>query len=527
MVTRFNVNDLRIPKPAVEEILRLVRGKGVRPGFDAYTGSSAIMSKLSLARSPDASSLAWKKFLASEVAVREAYRPFNFRYLHDDTFASIIDRARYHIRKALGRFSAKRMVNLSRFGPGAAIGMRSRDVTGPRKLGNLTVTKQLSGLASNIILAYFPSWAEYLSQGTNACPLLKVVEGSRVSFVPKNNEIDRTILVEPNINVFFQLGIGQMMRERVESYFRLDLADQTLNQRLAWKGSLDSSLFTLDLSSASDTIGCWLVEFLLPEDWNYWLRITRSDFCITPSGESMFLSKISSMGNGYTWDLETLIFHSLMVSVCELQGYNTFWCATFGDDMVGPSGAFESLCDVLTSCGFLVNPKKSFHKDFFRESCGADYCKGMDVRPIFLRKLEVWPDVVSFVNNLRSWPLASSSERILADQLEELLPKFLRRLSCPTQNEDGTPFVSQGALIRPFDVALPRAARLEPRYLGWEGWLFDHLVPVAKRVYDDTPLRLLHGLRCAGTLENEEYGNQIPVKEIDHYRVTRSLSRVW
>ncbi len=47
----------------------------------------------------------------------------------------------------------------------------------------------------------------------------------------------------------------------------------------------------------------------------------------------------------------------------------------------------------LQLCGFTVNSSKSFTDGPFRESCGHDYYKGIDIRPVYTKTMLTWRDV--------------------------------------------------------------------------------------------------------------------------------------
>jgi hypothetical protein len=54
---------------------------------------------------------------------------------------------------------------------------------------------------------------------------LELRNSSKVRVVPKNAKTDRTICIEPDLNIFVQLGIGAVIRERLKAY-GLDLNTQ-------------------------------------------------------------------------------------------------------------------------------------------------------------------------------------------------------------------------------------------------------------------------------------------------------------
>lgn len=181
----------------------------------------------------------------------------------------------------------------------------------------------------------------------------------------------------------------------------INLDDQTPNQRAALKGSSDGSLATIDLSSASDTVAKELVRLLLPEGWFNVLDLTRSKVGFLQDKWIRY-EKFSSMGNGYTFELESLIFWGLCIGVCTELDISTEEVLVYGDDIVVPVAAYGLLEEVLTFCGFTLNRAKSFASGPFRESCGKDYFNGTDVRPFFQKDIpnEI-QDLFALANGLR------------------------------------------------------------------------------------------------------------------------------
>jgi hypothetical protein len=57
----------------------------------------------------------------------------------------------------------------------------------------------------------------------------------------------------------------------------------------------------------------------------------------------------------------------------------------YGDDIIVPTATAVSVVGGLESFGLKVNIRKSFWTGEFRESCGGDYFRGLDVTPVYLR----------------------------------------------------------------------------------------------------------------------------------------------
>jgi hypothetical protein len=263
--------------------------------------------------------------------------------------------------------------------------------------------------------------------------LFRLVPGNQVTTVPKNAKTDRVIAIEPDLNMYLQKGLGGLIRRRLRSV-GIDLNDQSINQRLARKGSLDDSLATVDFSSASDTISIGIVEALLPRDWCCALKQVRSPVGTLPDGSIIQYEKFSSMGNGYTFELESLIFWALARSVCDLLGVKDI-VAVYGDDLIVSNSpqVEHALKWAFSRAGFTLNEKKSHWRGAFRESCGKHYFHGDDVTPFYIRKVlrTIW-DVYSLANNIRRWARLGygldSRVRPVHDLIVDVIPRSYRYL---------------------------------------------------------------------------------------------------
>lgn len=249
---------------------------------------------------------------------------------------------------------------------------------------------------------------------------LKIVPGNRITTVPKKTDIDRTIATEPDMNMSLQLAVGSYFRDQLLKA-GIDLNDQTRNQRLAKVGSIDGSLATIDLSSASDSISCQLVKELLPHDWYAMLDDIRSQVGELPSGDFITWEKFSSMGNGFTFELESMIFYALSRSVIKYenecstvkgdgnvdrikQSINRNSLSVYGDDIICPSTYADSIISILYDCGFKTNVDKTFVRGPFRESCGKHYHLGEDVTPFYVKSaIDTVTRVIWLLNRMRSW----------------------------------------------------------------------------------------------------------------------------
>jgi hypothetical protein len=204
-------------------------------------------------------------------------------------------------------------------------------------------------------------------------------------FVPKNAKIMRTCEQQPLLNMFIQRGQGKFIK-RLLLKKGCNLYDQSINKEMARISSITGENATVDLSAASDNIAFKLVALLLSPEWFEFLANWRTDkVYYPPRNEYIPLQKFSAMGNGYTFELESCIFYACAQLACELTGENPKSVSVYGDDIVLPVGAYDTLKSIFDLVGFSINDEKSFSTGPFRESCGGDYLFGIDVRPFYAK----------------------------------------------------------------------------------------------------------------------------------------------
>jgi len=404
-----------------------------------------------------------KKFLAAE----EVCRTFNhvsskdLAYLPEDWTLDAYSYARGFLEKVLGSELPPRehLTEWSRHGPGSNLDTIEGKVSAYDKYENwpYSCTKDAAPLARLSIMdderwlgalenSYRQKYGiepwRILDQDTFWSTVIKIVPGNRIAFVPKNSLTDRSIAIEPCMNLYLQLGVDGYIRRRLKRW-DIDLDNQYKNQELARLGSLtgDSpeSFVTLDLAAASDTVSLRVCELLLPSPWYRYLMLLRSP-CGSLDGDTIHYEKMSSMGNGFTFALESAIFASVIYGATRaVQGnFNKACFAVYGDDLIVQRRLAFVTIAMLNLCGFTINPDKSFLHGYFRESCGADWLKGAPVRPIFLTQtpstvFEVWNDFnrLQRLLYLRRYTFASESCSTIA----KWIPPSLLGIKGPISDE--------------------------------------------------------------------------------------------
>lgn len=375
-----------------------------------FAADYLIQSYLSKYADPDPSmteerrNAAIRKWLETEEHNRRTNHrlsmlPMGYNVLPRVTFKRFIGRARSYVRTILGPLHDD--VMLGGFSGGASTGHRRARAHPGFKF---TDKAEVSESAEHLI---DPLWrlAPFLRQHT-VFSRPKAVKGAVLFTVPKNSDIDRCACKEPEVNMYLQKGVGRHIRRRLRN-FGVNLNDQSVNSDLARLGSLSGDLATLDLSSASDTVSIATVRLLLPQDWFLYLNDIRSHSVLVED-TYVTTAMFSSMGNGFTFELESLLFYVLCKTVLYFEGI-AGRISVYGDDIICPTRGYESIVWVLHQFGFIPNLEKSYSTGAFRESCGGHYHNGLDVTPFRLKRpAERLTDLIRVANQLRKWAIRTS-----------------------------------------------------------------------------------------------------------------------
>lgn len=450
------------------DISAIVRYKGLDVNCLSHTPESLYHARQMLAFYSknkdvdigcDKEATAWNTFLEGEKACWQT----NTRFLTmwcDDWYK---DAESGELHRASGGFTSSEIVFLTQvrqwvstilgpcpsfgelksyFGPGANVGVPKKEACPLNKMrGSLTCSEALyrSGLLEALI-STAPAWFSQREEGYaindqgwlySTIPF--ELEIGRLRFAPKNAETSRAMNIEPVANGYFQGGVGEFLARRLKKC-GVDIGDQTRNQRLALDGSrnwenAERQISTLDLKNASGTQSSGLIDFVVDDPkWRYLLNGLRTP-AVRYKDHVVTLEQFSTMGNGFTFPLETTIFTAIVLAAMKIKPFknshiNSRGAVNFdhiyalkdvgiyGDDIIVPTQFVGDVIRGLEICGYSVNPSKSFVSGPFRESCGCDYYKGIPVRPFYQRAHMTLESLFSLHNFYVDRGLTQFAERV-------------------------------------------------------------------------------------------------------------------
>ena len=312
------------------------------------------------------------------------------KYPHrlDDEVATVVEKSRNIIRDILGDigpFLSELKDNI-RLTSGATATLSRR-----QSLPHLKVNIRSASVTSECR----PFFESLMYQFGAKKVRTKSIYFNRVETVPKNYKTARTIACEPEGNLLFQLAFDKYAKQKLR-YYGINLSCQERNQKMAREGSISNNYATVDLSQASDTIAFNAVALLLPSDWFQYVKLCRTSYG-KGFGQTFKYEKFSSMGNGSTFAIETLIFFAVSLAISK----NRKETCVYGDDIILKKEHYPLLLKVMKHLGFSINKDKTFSDGPFRESCGTDWFLGRDVTPFYLRsKTHGKPELCHIVNGL-------------------------------------------------------------------------------------------------------------------------------
>jgi hypothetical protein len=327
-------------------------------------------------------------------------------------------------------------------GPGASLGAEAECFYSKVFCGDLSGTSQYLYHLYQVASSRSVLWRD--AEKVRATRYgMREVRGNRLFFVLKNNEISRTCCTEALLNMLVQQALGAFLLMCNWDSYGIDLTvQQDINRNLTMQASVDGSFSTTDLTSASDSMLWSFIRANSPSAFAGMVNASRSPCSVLPDGSEVKLEMVSTMGNGFTFPLQTLLFASAVKATYQLKGIPLSGknerpnFAVFGDDIIVRTECTSSLHRVLALIGFEVNADKSFASGPFRESCGVDAFQGVDIRGVYIKSLRTPHDLYSAFNRLARW---SARFGYLENTLQFLWSKA-RHLRVPYSESDSAGF---------------------------------------------------------------------------------------
>jgi hypothetical protein len=222
---------------------------------------------------------------------------------------------------------------------------------------------------------------------------------AKVVLVPKDSRGPRLISCEPLEYQWIQQGLGRAIVAHLERHRltagHVNFTNQEINRSLALQSSVDQEWVTLDMKDASDRVSLELVKQLFQDVPGLLeaLLATRTTATMLPDGQIVQLNKFAPMGSCLCFPVEAFVFYALCVSTLMHCKHYTRRKASgrvyvYGDDLIVKREDYAHLLEHLPLYGLMFNKEKCCTEGFFRESCGCDAYKGVDVTPLKLRT--VW-----------------------------------------------------------------------------------------------------------------------------------------
>lgn len=253
---------------------------------------------------------------------------------------------------------------------------------------------------------------------------------AKVVLVPKDSRGPRLISMEPLEIQWLQQGQCELLVRSLESHWltkgHVNFTNQDVNRYLAWYSSWFSldrpeswdptwkgiktpikcakpesqDLVTLDMKEASDRVSVAHIANLFPDNWVEALMSTRSSHTELPDGSVIELNKFAPMGSAVCFPVEALVFWALSLAAIRCTNPE-FACLNegkplleklrtrvwvYGDDLVIHREDYARVTEHLELTGLLLNANKCCVAGSFRESCGFDAYKGVDVTPLRIKE---------------------------------------------------------------------------------------------------------------------------------------------
>jgi len=305
-----------------------------------------------------------------------------------------------HCHKILGNYDLEEHYALCRNGKKASVGIPMREATEPARY-ELPITGSTEHIAwfSAVPMAEDEGMRDYVFSlfhesekqkslqaewdvRSEETRMFKPISELALTFVPKTFKSLRSIMPNTTIGAFYSSGLGQVLFRRLRAAGYDVRTLQREHGRLARMGSITGELVTADQSLASDNITSELLQAILPSAWFKAVDLGRVKDIRLPSGVSVEPLTFMTMGIGFTFALQTLVFLCILKAIDEIYCHSrSAVISVYGDDLIYSRAMHPFVLTHFSRLGLKINVSKTFAEGKFRESCGSDFFAGVDVRP--------------------------------------------------------------------------------------------------------------------------------------------------
>ena len=322
--------------------------------------------------------------IVSFIECESKNRETNIRFHTREVPSPLIYKTQQVIAEILGDFSMLDWSQNLRFGPGASSTCRGDFTTIVDKLASeIHCTPRAFEHLENGFKHFFQFYYSLASFDTSGC-------SNTYLTIPKKYDEKRGIAIGLHGNIVGQLATGASMRRKFRRWVNLDTAADYHRKlvRTEWR-----SIATIDLRRASQMIAKMAVRSVFPADWLEIMDDMREEFTFIPNMSDtihgtpryVYNQHYSAMGNGYTFEMESILFYSLAKAAMLNAGLKWKILSVFGDDVIVDKHCADVVISAFEAFGFETNKSKTYTDGEFKESCGVDTLRGTNVRPVYLR----------------------------------------------------------------------------------------------------------------------------------------------
>lgn len=527
-----NMAKIREESPAVdmnEECVAVFKADyQLQSWYKRYIGRKDLYSEEQLVK------MACDAFVATQLRLASV----GSSYLEENSIELVLGRAASYLASVLGRYDENYHRSLCRFGSRASVGVPAKAACEAQRW-----QVPISGSPEHIDwfhseIVEQPQVMTYLERqiGTPIVTkeqLYQPISCLTMTLVPKSYKALRSIVPNTTLGSYYTKGLGDYLTERLKRAGYDVSSLQMTHKRRARQASIFNHDVTLDLSAASDSITERLIERMLPPDWLKALKLGRIAEVALPDNRVVQMETFCTMGIGFTFPLQTLVFLALLKAIESLvyareyhgTGHDYGRITVYGDDMIFNKTMYKTVKLVFEKIGLVINIDKTFDEGPFRESCGGDFYRGVDVRPVQPKTGQPTVGATTYeavLYKLVNGLLARWSEYEIVRTLHFLLSEINELCAIKIVPGDFPDDSGIKCTARDGDSFLHHHRVLRPKHLGNGVFRFTYL-----RLTPESREEVRHEPYLWAALRDRRCGDNFIVPHFDFSSPNRDISRVY